>query len=101
MKNEETGQEEEHLIPHGKHIIVQPGDVVHKGQHLTDGAADPHEILEILGPAAALRLPHLAGAGGLPAAGRDDQRQAHRDHHPPDAPQGAHHRSGRQRMVLG
>ncbi|MGA2445693.1 MAG: DNA-directed RNA polymerase subunit beta' [Opitutaceae bacterium] len=51
VKNEETAQEEEHLIPHGKHIIVQPGDVVHKGQHLTDGAADPHEILEILGPA--------------------------------------------------
>ena len=52
VKNEETQQEEEHLIPHGKHIIVQPGDVVHKGQHLTEGAADPHEILEILGPAA-------------------------------------------------
>ncbi|OHE88918.1 MAG: DNA-directed RNA polymerase subunit beta' [Verrucomicrobia bacterium RIFCSPLOWO2_12_FULL_64_8] len=52
VKNDETGQEEEHLIAHGKHIIVQPGDVVHKGQHLTEGAADPHEILEILGPAA-------------------------------------------------
>jgi len=52
VKNEETQQEEEHLIAAGKHIIVQPGDVVHKGQHLTEGAADPHEILEILGPAA-------------------------------------------------
>jgi DNA-directed RNA polymerase subunit beta' len=52
VKNEETLQEEEHLIPAGKHIIVQPGDVVHKGQHLTEGSADPHEILEILGPAA-------------------------------------------------
>ncbi|MGA3008015.1 MAG: DNA-directed RNA polymerase subunit beta', partial [Opitutaceae bacterium] len=52
VKNEETAQEEEHLIPAGKHIIVQPGDVVHKGQHLTEGSADPHEILEILGPAA-------------------------------------------------
>ncbi len=52
VKNEETSQEEEHLIPTGKHIIVQPGDVVHKGQHLTEGAADPHEILEILGPSA-------------------------------------------------
>jgi DNA-directed RNA polymerase subunit beta' len=31
---------------------VQPGDVVHKGQHLTEGAAVPHEILEILGPSA-------------------------------------------------
>src|SRR6188768_732867 len=52
VKNEETSQEEEHLIATGKHIIVQPGDVVHKGQHLTEGAADPHEILEILGPSA-------------------------------------------------
>jgi DNA-directed RNA polymerase subunit beta' len=52
VKNEETAQEEEHLIPTGKHIIVQPGDVVHKGQHLTEGSADPHEILEILGPSA-------------------------------------------------
>ena len=52
VRNEETAQEEEHLIPTGKHIIVQPGDVVHKGQHLTEGAADPHEILEILGPSA-------------------------------------------------
>ena len=31
---------------------MQPGDVVHKGQHLTEGSADPHEILEILGPSA-------------------------------------------------
>ncbi|MCC5840497.1 MAG: DNA-directed RNA polymerase subunit beta' [Opitutales bacterium] len=52
VTDEETAQEEEHLIPHGKHIIVQPGDIVRKGQHLTEGAADPHEILEILGPSA-------------------------------------------------
>ncbi|MCC5833625.1 MAG: DNA-directed RNA polymerase subunit beta' [Opitutales bacterium] len=50
ITDEESGQEEEHLIPHGKHIIVQPGDIVRKGQHLTEGAADPHEILDILGP---------------------------------------------------
>jgi DNA-directed RNA polymerase subunit beta' len=50
VTDEESGQEEEHLIPHGKHIVVQPGDYVRKGQHLTEGAADPHEILDILGP---------------------------------------------------
>ena len=50
VTNEDTGQEEEHLIPHGKHIIVHVGDIVTKGQHLTEGSADPHEILEILGP---------------------------------------------------
>src|SRR5690606_30901720 len=35
-----------------KQIIVQVGDIVHKGQHMTDGSADPHEILEVLGPTA-------------------------------------------------
>ena len=52
VSDEESGQEEDHLIAHGKHIIVQVGDRVYKGQHLTEGAADPHEILEILGPTA-------------------------------------------------
>ncbi|MGC6424927.1 MAG: DNA-directed RNA polymerase subunit beta' [Lentimonas sp.] len=48
----ETGEEEAHLIPHGKQLTVQVGDLVQKGQHLTDGGADPHEVLEILGPSA-------------------------------------------------
>ena len=52
VTDEESGNEEEHLIAHGKHIIVQIGDFVRKGQHLTEGSADPHEILDILGPTA-------------------------------------------------
>ena len=48
----ESGEQEAHLIPHGKHLVVQVGDLVHKGQHLTEGGADPHEVLEILGPSA-------------------------------------------------
>ncbi|MEQ9823331.1 MAG: DNA-directed RNA polymerase subunit beta' [Puniceicoccaceae bacterium] len=50
VEDSDTNEREEHLIPHGKHMIVQPGDLVTRGQHLTEGAADPHEILEILGP---------------------------------------------------
>jgi len=46
----ESGEQEEHLIPLGKHYLVQPGDTVHKGQKLTEGAVIPHDILEILGP---------------------------------------------------
>lgn len=44
-----TGMEEEHLIPLHKHLIVQKGDQVLKGQQLTDGLVVPHEILEICG----------------------------------------------------
>ncbi len=43
------GREEEHLIPHGKHIVVAAGEKVKQGQPLTDGAIDPHDILDILG----------------------------------------------------
>ncbi|MEM1222051.1 MAG: DNA-directed RNA polymerase subunit beta' [Verrucomicrobiota bacterium] len=45
----DTGDEEAHLIPHGKQLVIQVGDLVHKGQHLTEGGADPHELLDILG----------------------------------------------------
>lgn len=50
VTNEETGEQEEHLIPLGKNHLVQPGDYVDKGQKLTEGAVTPHEILDILGP---------------------------------------------------
>lgn len=49
VRDETTGMEEEHLIPHTKHLIVQRGDHVVKGQQLTDGLVIPHEILEICG----------------------------------------------------
>ncbi len=47
--DESTGMEEEHLIPLTKHLIIQRGDHVLKGQQLTDGLVVPHEILEICG----------------------------------------------------
>jgi DNA-directed RNA polymerase subunit beta' len=47
-----SGQQEEHLIPRSKHILVFNGDVVSKGDQLTDGPVVPHDILEILGPQA-------------------------------------------------
>ncbi|ANH78865.1 DNA-directed RNA polymerase subunit beta' [Candidatus Chlamydia sanziniae] len=49
VRDEFTGMEEEHLIPLTKHLIVQRGDNVIKGQQLTDGLVVPHEILEICG----------------------------------------------------
>ncbi|HYW84821.1 MAG TPA: DNA-directed RNA polymerase subunit beta', partial [Spirochaetia bacterium] len=50
IKDPQTGLEEEHLIPIGKHVIVFKGDFVKKGQQLTEGPVDPHEILDICGP---------------------------------------------------
>ncbi|MCH9617323.1 MAG: DNA-directed RNA polymerase subunit beta' [Chlamydiia bacterium] len=49
VRDESTGMEEEHLIPLTKHLIVQQGDLVEKGQQITDGVVQPHEILEICG----------------------------------------------------
>jgi DNA-directed RNA polymerase beta subunit/DNA-directed RNA polymerase beta' subunit len=49
VRDEESGMEEEHLIPLTKHLIVQKGDLVVKGQQITDGIVVPQEILEICG----------------------------------------------------
>jgi len=50
IKDVQTQAEEEHLIPIGKHVIVFKGDFVKKGQQLTEGPMDPHEILDVCGP---------------------------------------------------
>jgi DNA-directed RNA polymerase subunit beta' len=50
IKDPQTSVEEDHLIPIGKHVIVFKGDFVKKGQQLTEGPVDPHEILDICGP---------------------------------------------------
>ncbi|MGO8869225.1 MAG: DNA-directed RNA polymerase subunit beta' [Alphaproteobacteria bacterium] len=49
VPEEEGGQPFEYLIPKGKHISVQEGDFVLKGDLLMDGNPVPHDILRILG----------------------------------------------------
>jgi len=49
IQDPETGAMEEHLIPHGKHLIVYRGDKVYKGQQLTEGPVVPQEILQVCG----------------------------------------------------
>ncbi len=39
----------EYLVPKGKHIAVQEGDFIAKGEYLMDGNPAPHDILAILG----------------------------------------------------
>jgi DNA-directed RNA polymerase subunit beta' len=48
----EDNQTSEYLVPRGKHIIVQEGDFVRRGERLIDGAANPHDILAVLGETA-------------------------------------------------
>jgi DNA-directed RNA polymerase subunit beta' len=37
------------LVPRGKHISVQEGDYVRKGDYLLDGNPAPHDILKVMG----------------------------------------------------
>lgn len=39
----------EYFIPKGKHISVQEGDIVKKGDLLVDGSPVPHDILRVMG----------------------------------------------------
>ncbi|MGQ9570078.1 MAG: DNA-directed RNA polymerase subunit beta' [Thermodesulfovibrionales bacterium] len=43
-------EEREYVIPKGKHVSVHEGDWVRAGEPLMDGAVNPHNILDILGP---------------------------------------------------
>ena len=49
VKNDDTGEESEYLIPKGKHVSVQEGDFVRLGDPLVDGPRVPHDILKVLG----------------------------------------------------
>src|SRR4029077_9970053 len=49
VPSEGEGESVEYLIPKGKHISVQEGDYVLKGDLMMDGNRVPHDILRILG----------------------------------------------------
>jgi len=49
VKNDDTGEESEYLVPKGKHVSVQEGDFVRRGDPLVDGPRVPHDILKVLG----------------------------------------------------
>ncbi|MGC8867485.1 MAG: DNA-directed RNA polymerase subunit beta', partial [Elusimicrobiales bacterium] len=49
VKNEETGQVENYIIPLGRHLMVYDGDRVNVGEALTDGPIDIYDLLEVKG----------------------------------------------------
>jgi len=46
---DETQEPREYLIPKGKHVAVQEGDVVERGDLLIEGNPVPHDILAVMG----------------------------------------------------
>ena len=46
---DETMDKVEYMVPKGKHIPVQEGDFVQKGDYIMDGNPAPHDILSIMG----------------------------------------------------
>ncbi|MBT5047370.1 MAG: DNA-directed RNA polymerase subunit beta' [Rhodospirillaceae bacterium] len=50
VRHEDEGVEPtEYLVPKGRHITVQEGDFIRKGEYLLDGNPAPHDILKVQG----------------------------------------------------
>jgi DNA-directed RNA polymerase subunit beta' len=49
VDNSRTGERKEYMIPKGIHVTVLEGELVHAGDALCEGSADPHDILRVLG----------------------------------------------------
>ena len=91
----------EYLVAKGKHIHLQDGDVIEKGDFIVEGNPAPHDILAIKG------VEELAGylvneiQDVYRLQGVDDQRQAHRSDRPSDAAEGRDRRLRRDRPDPG
>ncbi len=49
IRPEDGGDPAEYLVPKGRHVSVQEGDYVRKGDYLIDGNPNPHDILDVMG----------------------------------------------------
>ena len=49
VPQDDSAEAGEYLIPKGKHLPVQEGDFIEKGEYLMDGNPAPHDILAIKG----------------------------------------------------
>ena len=52
MTHSESGETADHLVPMGKHMIVGEGDMVVRGDQITEGPVAPEDLLEACGPQA-------------------------------------------------
>ncbi len=49
ITDSQTGEQIDHLVPMGKHIVVTDGDVVKRGDQITEGPVSPEDLLEACG----------------------------------------------------
>ena len=49
VKNPEDGEERSYLIPYGLRVRVNEGDILSKGDTITEGSLNPHDVLAVLG----------------------------------------------------
>ena len=49
VPEDETIEPAEHLFPKGKHLLVQDGDTIKRGDYLMDGNPAPQDILTVMG----------------------------------------------------
>ncbi|MEG1427888.1 MAG: DNA-directed RNA polymerase subunit beta', partial [Oscillospiraceae bacterium] len=52
VTNNEIGDERKYMIPFGAHVSVTEGQQLKKGDKVTEGAVNPHDVLAITGPQA-------------------------------------------------
>ena len=49
VPEDEDQESVEYLLPKDRHILVQDGDMVQKGEYLIDGHPSPHDVLTVMG----------------------------------------------------
>ena len=84
VPDEPGAEPREYALPRGVHVNVQEGERVRAGEPLMDGPSQPARHPERARREGAAGVPRERNPGGLPAAGRQHQRQAHRDHRAAD-----------------
>ena len=89
--------EREYTIPHNAKLLVENGQEIRAGDADHRRPDQPAGVPRHPGQGRRPALPGQGSPEGLPEPGRHDQRQAHRDHRPADAPQGPHRPAGRRR----
>ena len=101
VKNDESGEDTEYLIPKGKHVSVPGRRLRPAGRSVGRWASGAARHLEGVGCGGFVGLLGQRDPGRVSASGREDQRQAHRGDRSPDAAEGRDHGCRRHDVSAG